>query len=84
VLLAAYLHGLNNQVVAYLVAIGLRPFDAAYAFGIGTYGIITLAIVAGLTLCAPIWRGSGSTLVEPPARIVRQPPTPCSASRSCQ
>jgi CAAX protease family protein len=62
VLLSAYLHGLNNQVVAYLVAIGLAPLDAAYAFGIGTYGMLTLAIVAGLVLCDPIWRGSGSTL----------------------
>jgi membrane protease YdiL (CAAX protease family) len=65
VLLSAYLHGLNNQVVAYLVAIGLRPFDAAYAFGIGTYGILSLAIVAGLVLSLPTWRGSGSSLVEP-------------------
>jgi membrane protease YdiL (CAAX protease family) len=65
VLLSAYLHGLNNQVVAYLVAIGLRPSDAAYAFGIGTYGMITLAIVAGVILRDPIWRGSGSSLIEP-------------------
>lgn len=62
VLLAAYLHGLNNQVVGYLVAIGLRPHDAAYAFGIGTYGMITLAIVAVLVLLDPVWRGSGSSL----------------------
>jgi hypothetical protein len=64
VLLSAYLHGLNNQVVAYFVAIGLRPFDAAFAFGIGVYGIATLAIVAGLILVDPIWRGTGSSLVE--------------------
>jgi membrane protease YdiL (CAAX protease family) len=65
VLLASYLHGLNNQVLAYLFAIGFRPFDAAYAFGIGTYGVVTLAIVAALILIDPIWRGSGGTLVEP-------------------
>lgn len=65
VLLSAYLHGLNNQTVAYLVAIGLRPLDAAYAFGIGTYGIASLAIVAAVILTDPIWRGSGSSLVGP-------------------
>jgi membrane protease YdiL (CAAX protease family) len=65
VLLSSYLHGLNNQVVAYLVAIGLRPFDAAFAFGIGTYGIATLAIVAGLLLLDPIWRGTRNTLDSP-------------------
>lgn len=70
VLLSAYLHGLNNQVVAYLVAIGFRPFDAAYAFGIGTYGIATLAVVAGILLSDPAWRGSGSSLVEPEPRLL--------------
>jgi membrane protease YdiL (CAAX protease family) len=65
VLLSSYLHGLNNQVVAYLIAIGFRPFDAAFAFGIGTYGMLTLAIVAALILLDPIWRGSGSSLTEP-------------------
>ena len=63
VLQSAYLHGLNNQVVAYMVAIGLRPFDAAFAFGIGTYGMITLAVVAALILCDPIWRGRGGSLI---------------------
>jgi CAAX protease family protein len=65
VLLSSYLHGLNNQVLAYLFAIGLRPFDAAYAFGIGTYGVLTLAAVAAILLLDPIWRGSGSSLAEP-------------------
>ena len=65
VLLAAYVHGLNNQVLGYIFAIGFRPFDTAYAFGIGMYGILTLAIVAGLILLDPIWRGSGNNLLEP-------------------
>jgi membrane protease YdiL (CAAX protease family) len=65
VLLSSYLHGLNNQVVAYFIALGFRPFDAAFAFGIGTYGILTLAVVAGVILLDPIWRGSGSTPVQP-------------------
>jgi membrane protease YdiL (CAAX protease family) len=64
VLLAAYLHALNNQVVAFIVAIGFRPFDTAFSFGIGIYGIATLAIVALLILRDPIWRGKGSNLTR--------------------
>jgi membrane protease YdiL (CAAX protease family) len=73
VLLSAYLHGLNNQVLAYLFAMGLRPFDAAYAFGIGTYGVLTLAVVAAILLIDPIWHGSGNTLLEP-ADLTRSAP----------
>jgi uncharacterized protein len=57
VLLAAYLHALNNQVVSFLVALGYSPFDPALSFGIGIYGIATLAIVALLVLRDPVWRG---------------------------
>jgi membrane protease YdiL (CAAX protease family) len=62
VLLAAYLHALNNQVVSFIVIMGFRPFDAAFSFGIGIYGIATLAIVALLILRDPVWRGKGSNL----------------------
>ncbi len=57
VLLAAYLHALNDQVVSYLVALGFRPFDPAFSFGIGIYGLATLAVVALLVLRDPLWRG---------------------------
>jgi membrane protease YdiL (CAAX protease family) len=66
VLLAAYLHALNNQVLNFIVLLGFRPFDAAFSFGIGIYGIATLAIVALLILRDPIWRGKGSSLPSPP------------------
>jgi membrane protease YdiL (CAAX protease family) len=59
VLLSAYLHGLNNQVVNFIAAMGFKPFDTAFSFGIGIYGIVTLAIVAFLILRDPIWRGRG-------------------------
>ncbi len=72
-LLSSYLHALNNQVVALLVAIGFRPIDAAFAFGIGTYGMVTLAIVAFLILRDPVWRGKGNSLVEPGAPSHRAP-----------
>ncbi len=65
VLLSAYLHALNNQVAAFIVAIGFRPFDTALSFGIGIYSVVTLAIVAILILRDPIWRGTGSSLPYP-------------------
>ena len=67
VLLAAYLHALNDQVVNFIVAIGFRPYDSAFSFGIGIYEIATLVIVAVLILRDPIWRGRGSNLNERPA-----------------
>jgi membrane protease YdiL (CAAX protease family) len=62
VLLSAYLHALNNQVVNFIVAMGFKPFDPAFSFDIGIYGLATLAIVALLVLRDPVWRGKGSSL----------------------
>ena len=62
VLLAAYLHGINNEVVNLIAALGYKPFDSAFSFGIGIYGIVTLAIVVLLILRDPIWRGKGNSL----------------------
>ncbi len=56
VLLAAYLHGITDQVINFIVALGFRPNDPAFAFGIGIYGIATLAVIALLILRDPIWR----------------------------
>lgn len=72
VLLAAYLHALNNQVVNFIVVLGYRPFDSAFSFGIGIYGLATLAIVVLLVLRDPIWRGRGSSLepAEPLAPVI--------------
>ncbi len=62
VLLASFLHALNNQVVAFIVLVGFAPFDSAFSFFIGFYGIAMLAVVAFLILRDPIWRGHGSDL----------------------
>ena len=61
VLLSAYLHALNNQVLAFIIAMGYKPFDAAFSFDIGIYGIVTLAIVALFILRDPIWRERSQT-----------------------
>jgi CAAX protease family protein len=56
VLLSSYLHALNNQVLAFILAMGFKPFDNAFSFDIGIYGIATLTIVALFILRDPIWR----------------------------
>jgi uncharacterized protein len=64
VLLAAFLHALNNQVLAFIVALGFKPFDTAFSFMIGIYGIVVLAIFALLVLRSPVWWGKGSSIVQ--------------------
>ena len=63
--LAAFLHGLNNQVASFLMAMVYRPDDPVFAFGIGLYGLIVWAIVvAGLLL---LDRKAWTTPAEPTA-----------------
>jgi membrane protease YdiL (CAAX protease family) len=65
VLLAAFLHALNNTVLQVILIMGFTPFDNVFSFGIGIYGIAMLAIIALLFLRDPIWRGKGSNLAQP-------------------
>jgi membrane protease YdiL (CAAX protease family) len=55
--LAAFLHGLNNQVISFLVLMVYRPDDAAFSFGIGLYGRVVWAIVVAgiLILGRKVW-----------------------------
>jgi membrane protease YdiL (CAAX protease family) len=62
VLLAAYLHGIIDQVINFIVALGFRPNDPAFSFGIGLYGIVMLALLALLIFRDPLWREKGSNL----------------------
>ena len=64
VLLSSYLHALNNQVVAFIVAMGFKPHDPAFSFDIGIYGIVSLAVVAFFILRDSIWQGKGNSLHE--------------------
>ena len=73
VLLAAFLHAVNNSVLQVILLMGFTPFDYAFSFGMGIYGIAMLAIVALLVLRDPIWRGKGSNLAQPePAPVERE------------
>jgi membrane protease YdiL (CAAX protease family) len=56
VLLAAFLHVLNNQVVGFLSMVVYRPTDPVFSFGVGLYGIAVLAVIVLLILRDPIWR----------------------------
>ncbi len=53
---AAYLHGLNNQVFGFFVVAVYTYNDAVYSFGIGIFGILCLAVVDLLILRDPVWR----------------------------
>ena len=55
VLLAAFLHGLNNQVLAYYFTFINTPRDTAFSFGIGIYGLLLMAPVVFVLLRDPIW-----------------------------
>jgi len=66
VLLAAYLHALNNQVVSFLIMMVYTPDDPVFSFGVGLYGIAFLAVVVLLVLRDPIWRESDSELPAEP------------------
>ncbi len=57
VLLAAYLHALNNQVLSFLIVLVYKPADPVFSFGAGVYGIVSLGVVVLLILLLdPLWR----------------------------
>jgi len=60
VVLAAYLHALNDQVIAFILFLGFKPHNPVFAFGIGIYGVATLAIVALLFVrLSSVWKEHG-------------------------
>jgi membrane protease YdiL (CAAX protease family) len=56
VILASFLHALNNQTLSFLSMMVYKPGDPVFSFGIGIYGLICLGIVALLIIRDPIWR----------------------------
>ena len=68
ILLVAYLHALNNQVLSYLIALVYNPGDPVFSYGTGLFGLAALGLVV-LFLCRdPVWRDD----VKPRAR--KKPP----------
>jgi uncharacterized protein len=56
VLLAAYLHALNNQVLSFLYMMVNMPRNPILSFGAGVYGLLSLTVVVVLLLRDPVWR----------------------------
>ena len=56
--LAAYLHGLNNQIFSFLVMMIYTPTDMTFSFGIGIYGLFVFVLIVILLLRHPAWRES--------------------------
>lgn len=48
--LAAFLHGLNNQVLSFLILMVYRPDDPVFSFGVGLYGLVVWALVVAAIL----------------------------------
>jgi len=56
IILAAFLHALNNQVQSFLMMLIYRPNDSVFSFGLGLYGIVCLALIVLLIQKDKIWR----------------------------
>jgi len=56
--LAAFLHAVNNQVLAFLMMMVYQPSNLAFSFGIGLYGILLWVPIILLLLRDPIWRNN--------------------------
>ena len=56
VLLVAYLHALNNQVLSYLIALVYKPGDPIFSYGTGLFGLAALSLVVLLLFRDPIWK----------------------------
>jgi hypothetical protein len=53
---AAYVHGVNNSIVGYLLGMVYLPASTIFSFGVGVYGIVFWMIAIGLILLDPVWK----------------------------
>lgn len=53
---AAFLHGVNNNVMPYLFGGVFAPTSVILSFGAGVYGLACMAVVVALLLRDPVWR----------------------------
>ncbi len=62
--LAAFLHALNNQAYSFLAGLVYAPRDPVFSFGLGLFGLATLAVVVLIILRDPLWRIQGEAKAE--------------------
>jgi uncharacterized protein len=62
--LAAFMHALIDQTANYFAGIIYTPSDPIFCFGIGIYGLATLAVVVFFLLRDPVWKDT-PVLQEP-------------------
>lgn len=51
-----FMHGVVNSVYAFTLNYVVRPRDSVLSFGLGVYGLVCLAVLAGAILRDPVWR----------------------------
>lgn len=54
--LVAFLHAINNQVVAFFTISFYQPENPLFSFGIGVYGLLTMLPIVVLLLRDKVWR----------------------------
>ena len=57
--LVAYLHAINNQVLAFFTLSFYQVDNPLFSFGIGIYGLLTLLPIVALLLRDKVWRPDG-------------------------
>ncbi len=53
---AAFLHGINNNAVAFFFGVIYNPASNIFSFGVGVYGLAILAVIVLLLLRDPLWK----------------------------
>ena len=54
--LVAFMHAITNQTASFFNALIYTVADPVYSFGLGLYGLATLAVVVVLLLRDPVWK----------------------------
>jgi hypothetical protein len=54
--LAAFAHGVNNQIYATFTVLIGAPADTILSFGLGIYGLAMMAVIVALMLRDPVGR----------------------------
>jgi membrane protease YdiL (CAAX protease family) len=62
--LVAFLHALNNQVLAYIAIAFYQVDQPHFAFGIGLLGLVSMLPIVLLLLRDPIWRDQYPSVIE--------------------